>query len=80
VLSPREVAADTNLVACSMGRGKVLGADMDMVRLERQRTLDRAIGAIRRAIGTDRRSLAEPDDATLRMWLQQLLSRRDQLS
>ena len=65
MLTPRELAAGAHAAAIAQGRGRVLGAAMDLVTQERLVHLRTALRVIAAARGTERRFLREPDDANL---------------
>jgi hypothetical protein len=78
--TPREFADSLYGAVIGMGQGRVRGADPDEVRTARLDTCARAERAINAALaGPERRFVGEPDDASLRRWLQQVQQRRDAL-
>jgi hypothetical protein len=77
--TPREVAAGLFSAAVGMGQGRVRGGDMESITPERLATLDRTSRATEKALaGPVRLFLAEPDDITLRRWLEQVQHRPNQ--
>ena len=76
----REVAYRAYWHVVCMGRGNLLGVDMDEVTAARLATVVGAQCAVERAIAGPPRALySEADDATLQQWRAYLKIRRDEL-